>query len=109
MWWGPMSGMSCSWAIHGSAICWGRWIGRRFRRWRGIWCGWGRRSTRMRLTSVLPGSRGERMVISKWASWVGLGTLLLVAQLRADDNPEWTTPIAPFRIAGNLYYVGSRD
>jgi metallo-beta-lactamase class B len=23
--------------------------------------------------------------------------------------PEWTTPIAPFRIVGNLYYVGSRD
>jgi metallo-beta-lactamase class B len=25
------------------------------------------------------------------------------------DNPDWTTPIAPFRIVGNLYYVGSRD
>src|SRR6202035_1277974 len=24
-------------------------------------------------------------------------------------NPEWTTPIAPFRIADNLYYVGSKD
>ena len=24
-------------------------------------------------------------------------------------NPDWTTPIAPFRIADNLYYVGSRD
>src|SRR4051794_24229557 len=22
---------------------------------------------------------------------------------------EWTTPIAPFKISGNLYYVGSRD
>ncbi len=22
---------------------------------------------------------------------------------------DWTTPLAPFRIAGNLYYVGSRD
>lgn len=28
---------------------------------------------------------------------------------RAAVDPEWTTPIAPFRIAGNLYYVGSRD
>ncbi len=27
----------------------------------------------------------------------------------AQDNPEWTTPIAPFRIADGLYYVGSRD
>lgn len=27
----------------------------------------------------------------------------------ADENPSWTTPIAPFRIADNLYYVGSQD
>ncbi len=27
----------------------------------------------------------------------------------AADNPDWMTPIAPFRIVGNLYYVGSRD
>jgi metallo-beta-lactamase class B len=55
------------------------------------------------------GNKGECMVALKWASWVWLGALLLVAQLRADDDPEWTTPIMPFRIVGNLYYVGSRD
>jgi metallo-beta-lactamase class B len=39
-----------------------------------------------------------------------LCTLLLVAPAaRADEHPEWTTPLAPFRIADNLYYVGSRD
>jgi metallo-beta-lactamase class B len=27
----------------------------------------------------------------------------------AEMNPSWTTPIAPFRIADNLYYVGSQD
>ncbi|MDQ2832250.1 MAG: subclass B3 metallo-beta-lactamase [Acidobacteriota bacterium] len=27
----------------------------------------------------------------------------------AEANPAWTTPIAPFRIADNLYYVGSQD
>ena len=27
----------------------------------------------------------------------------------ADEDPSWTTPIAPFRIADNLYYVGSQD
>ena len=27
----------------------------------------------------------------------------------ADPEPSWTTPIAPFRIADNLYYVGSQD
>jgi metallo-beta-lactamase class B len=31
------------------------------------------------------------------------------AQSYGHNNPEWTTPIAPFRIADNLYYVGSRD
>ncbi len=25
------------------------------------------------------------------------------------DEPSWTTPIAPFQIADNLYYVGSQD
>jgi metallo-beta-lactamase class B len=25
------------------------------------------------------------------------------------DSPEWTEPFPPFQIAGNLYYVGSRD
>src|SRR5580698_4754394 len=29
--------------------------------------------------------------------------------VHAETNPEWTTPIAPFRIADNLYYVGSQD
>jgi len=28
---------------------------------------------------------------------------------RAAVNPDWLTPVAPFRIVGNLYYVGSKD
>jgi metallo-beta-lactamase class B len=36
-------------------------------------------------------------------------TLLLAAGSTAQTNPDWTTPIAPFHIAGNLYYVGSKD
>ena len=35
--------------------------------------------------------------------------LLFVTPLYAELDPNWTTPIAPFRIADNLYYVGSRD
>jgi metallo-beta-lactamase class B len=27
----------------------------------------------------------------------------------SETNPAWTTPVAPFRIADNLYYVGSQD
>jgi metallo-beta-lactamase class B len=35
--------------------------------------------------------------------------LFLAASIHAADNPDWSTPATPFRIAGNLYYVGSRD
>lgn len=38
--------------------------------------------------------------------------LVLVFSLRAATAAipaDWTTPIAPFKISGNLYYVGSRD
>lgn len=43
-----------------------------------------------------------------------LSSLLLVlfcafALTHAEANSSWTTPIAPFRIADNLYYVGSQD
>jgi metallo-beta-lactamase class B len=34
---------------------------------------------------------------------------LLTRPLHAEIPPDWTTAIPPFRIAGNLYYVGSRD
>ncbi len=40
---------------------------------------------------------------------VWLVMLLWAGQIRAEVNPEWTTPIAPFRIVDNLYYVGSKD
>jgi len=35
--------------------------------------------------------------------------LISLAPLHAQVNPDWTAPQKPFRIAGNLYYVGSRD
>src|SRR5271156_4263476 len=38
-----------------------------------------------------------------------LPLLLLATCVYGADNPDWTTPIAPFRIADNLYYVGSKD
>jgi enterochelin esterase family protein len=34
---------------------------------------------------------------------------ILANTLRAQVNPDWTEPFPPFRIAGNLYYVGSKD
>ena len=52
-----------------------------------------------------------------WVKGVMRGCIvcaILVGALRlpahgAGNPADWTTPIAPFRIAGNLYYVGSRD
>lgn len=35
----------------------------------------------------------------------GLG---MAAPAFADDPPEWSTPVKPFRIAGNVYYVGTK-
>jgi metallo-beta-lactamase class B len=45
--------------------------------------------------------------------WFLLALLVLAAPIRGQSygavHPEWTTPIAPFKIADNLYYVGSQD
>ena len=35
--------------------------------------------------------------------------LFLALPALADLNPKWTTPLPPFQIADNLYYVGSQD
>ena len=44
-----------------------------------------------------------------FASGALLAGLALPISLVAAPNPAWTHPFAPFRIAGNLYYVGSED
>ncbi len=33
--------------------------------------------------------------------------LAMAAHASAGDPPEWSTPVKPFRIAGNVYYVGT--
>jgi len=35
--------------------------------------------------------------------------LLFATHAVAQSNPTWTTPVAPFQIADNLYFVGSQD
>ncbi|HYT77325.1 MAG TPA: subclass B3 metallo-beta-lactamase [Vicinamibacterales bacterium] len=42
------------------------------------------------------------------AAAVGI-LLCAAASLSAQVPPEWTEPFPPFRIAGNLYYVGTKD
>jgi metallo-beta-lactamase class B len=41
--------------------------------------------------------------------WLCLLLLLPASLLWAAPNPDWTTPLPPFRIADNIYYVGSKD
>jgi metallo-beta-lactamase class B len=36
-------------------------------------------------------------------------SLLLTSPLLSQENPDWTEPFPPHKIAGNLYYVGSKD
>ena len=50
------------------------------------------------------------MSVSLRASVTGALALLLAAsgRLSAQNPPDWTEPFPPFRIAGNLYYVGSK-
>lgn len=36
-------------------------------------------------------------------------TLVFISSALAQNNPDWTTNHAPFRIIGNVYYVGSKD
>jgi metallo-beta-lactamase class B len=45
----------------------------------------------------------------QFVGWLSLGLTLMTSRGQAQTNPDWTTPIAPFHIAGNLYYVGSKD
>jgi len=40
--------------------------------------------------------------------WLSLAALLATGPALAADPPEWTTPTEPFRIADNLYYVGTK-
>ena len=41
--------------------------------------------------------------------WLCLLLLLPASLLWGASNPDWTAPLPPFRIADNLYYVGSKD
>ncbi len=49
------------------------------------------------------------MLDSRLVKGVIVGAMLLASWSGAQTNPDWVTPIAPFHIAGNLYYVGGKD
>jgi metallo-beta-lactamase class B len=39
---------------------------------------------------------------------VGLASAVVAAAAQTPNSPDWTAPFPPFKIAGNLYYVGSK-
>ena len=45
-----------------------------------------------------------------WVSLLGALTAAVTtgSGLRAQNSPDWTEPFPPFRIAGNLYYIGTK-
>jgi metallo-beta-lactamase class B len=45
----------------------------------------------------------------KFMRCIAAAFVILTLHASAQNNPEWTTPLTPFRIADNLYYVGSQD
>jgi metallo-beta-lactamase class B len=61
---------------------------------------------RRKFPPVLSGGTMRRRTAILWLGAI-LG-LLLPCSACAQSNPEWTEPFPPFRIAGNLYYVGSK-
>jgi metallo-beta-lactamase class B len=49
------------------------------------------------------------MKLVRWLRPWPVLLLLLSRPAWAALDPDWTTPVAPFRIVGNLYYVGSKE
>jgi metallo-beta-lactamase class B len=49
------------------------------------------------------------MKLTRLFGSVLLAALAFTTQSAATQSPDWTQPFTPFHIAGNLYYVGSKD
>jgi metallo-beta-lactamase class B len=48
-------------------------------------------------------------MLTRLPSFLMVGVFAFTSPALAQDNPEWTRPFPPFRIIGNLYWVGSYD
>jgi metallo-beta-lactamase class B len=49
------------------------------------------------------------VMLARSITLLTFGCLALAAPGFAQDNPDWTRPFPPFRIVGNIYWVGSYD
>src|SRR5207245_1618836 len=48
-------------------------------------------------------------MMARLISLLMFGCVALASPSLAQSNPDWTRPFPPFRIVGNLYWVGSYD
>src|SRR5271166_878083 len=64
-------------------------------------------STRQQHTELLAYTPSMRQKIFALSSLL-IFLLALAGAVSAKSNADWTEPFPPFRIAGNLYYVGSK-
>jgi len=69
------------------------------------------RSTNLgpRYCSLVFNSTLEEKLIKRTLTILLCVLFCLPACMQAADKPQWSIPIEPFRIADNLYYVGSKD
>ena len=63
---------------------------------------------------ITPLKQTRSITLSRRSVLISLGIIAAEASalstaLLAAPDPDWTTVVPPYRIAGNLYYVGSRD
>ena len=60
-----------------------------------------------------PGRRSDRIVAmhTQWLRWcaAAAAALMLASPLSAQAPAEWSRPTEPFRIVGNVYWVGTYD
>ena len=52
----------------------------------------------------------RKKLLSQWIMLAGALIMVIgsAGTLHAQNSPDWTEPFPPFKIAGNLYYIGSR-
>src|SRR4051794_8065819 len=48
-------------------------------------------------------------MLSRLISFLTFGCVILASSVLAQNDPDWTRPFPPFRIIGNIYWVGSYD
>ena len=58
---------------------------------------------------MLDGSRFRRVISHSVVFIALIAAMGTPARAQGFDTSSWTTPFPPYRIAGNLYYVGSKD